>query len=360
MARRGMNRRGGGGPKSTGKPASFPQFTSGGALQQFAEQPDSRRTRAAGSNISEMVSSNAEPAEAVVADKVQPSTKRTRRQLRISPFSSTAREPALAPTVELNSAVSFPRTEVALKEKARPQRSNNSIASAGHRGQEWHVGEVQPTNACSYQQEMAVAPKKCLLSDERFRRLSGMVTDRYVERGPDGCYQVHPEQELFDGQISTAQSVDELSDDQIRYLFYRIEDDLRGLAADGRSTRHRLFMADRSDVLNFAMPFSEYTDRQRTLIRNLCQDHLRIKSGFNDFYLMQVIIPEACIRIHMAVHGTTFEESDAALDPGLVNLKEAVDNLDMSGQIPTTRVTLASILDTEGRSIDRTKCLITK
>lgn len=242
--------------------------------------------------------------------------------------------------MRLSEATSSNSSTCTLRRRQTPRRSvSKRLTSASTRGdlikssssseQTQMKMETTPLRLkrSYYTQKMADAPAKCLLPDDRFRRLNGLITDRYIERDDEGNYSVHPEQHLFDGQIEAVHDVSELTDDHIRYLFFCIEDQLRAIAGEGKSLRHRLFMADRGDVLNFAMPFMEFTDSQRTLIRNLCQDHLRIKSGFNDFYLMQVLIPEACIRIHMAVHGTTFEISDKALDPGLIDLEEAIRDL---------------------------------
>ncbi|XP_022703579.1 uncharacterized protein LOC111268702 isoform X2 [Varroa jacobsoni] len=347
MARRGSNR-GRGGGRGT-KVLTFPAFPSGGIIQPFAEQSDNRRARRAESDSSSLASRKAVTAQSDALGEAAPSAERALRQLGKSVFSSSTTTTTTTTAAAKTEATSpqLSRKQASIVNTRLRKRKQGTQVNHHHKKPQLSMSTALPeTNGKPfYEQRMAIAPAKCLLSEEGFRRLSGMLADRYVERGADGTYCVHPDQKLFDAQIAAAKGVNELSDDQIRYLFYRIEDELRDLAAHGRSKRHRLFMADRNDILNFAMPFNEYTDRQRTLIRNLCQDHLRIKSGFNDFYVMQVLIPEACIRIHMEVHGTTFEESDGFLDPGLVNLKEAIESLDATSREGTqAKITLTSIL----------------
>ncbi|XP_003745620.2 uncharacterized protein LOC100899853 [Galendromus occidentalis] len=164
----------------------------------------------------------------------------------------------------------------------------------------------------------ASAPEKCLMSDLMFG-----WTKENQDRIDKKSYS-DKEISLLEAEISRLRSLKSLTESHIRYLFYKLEHEIPLVAVgEPLRQRHVLFMNEQSALLDNAIPITAVSPTQLDLIRKLCMDHFNQEHGFNILYVVRVLLPEVIIRMHMLVHGTSYEESDKQTDIGLVDLNKA-------------------------------------
>lgn len=124
------------------------------------------------------------------------------------------------------------------------------------------------------------------------------------------------------------ESIKDLNIDQLQRMVYKNEAYLRQIF-EGKvlCERHQAFKAGGSEKreLNYESRIGQFTDEQvdgvvKALMGIFCKRHMKYFD-----YLMQVLLPEALIKMHMDIYGTTHDKSDIALastyNPKLYSLK---------------------------------------